>query len=359
MEQHKPAPASGPKDEISLKELILTLQEWVRYLFSKWLIIVIVGLLGGVIGLCVSLLKKDTYVGYLTFVLEENKSNGLGAYAGLASQFGIDLGGGSGSGVFSGDNIMTFLKSRMMIQKTLLSSITINNKETTLAEYYMDIYEWRKNWKGKPELQKIHFTPGMDTVKLNRTQDSLLLSMYRDLNTGQLDVMKPEKKLSFIAVQLTTVDETFSKVFIERLVKEATDFYIQTKTKKSQATVNRLQAKADSLEELLNKKTYSVAAAQDINMNPVRSVAKVGAEMGQRDKVVLQTMYGEVVKNLEMSRMAMSQETPLIQIVDPPMLPLEKKRLGKTKGIIVGGLLAGFLSIAFLLTMRLYKKIVA
>ncbi|WP_261387554.1 hypothetical protein [Chitinophaga pinensis] len=36
----------------------------------------------------------------MTFVLEDTKSGGLGAYAGLASQFGIDIGGGGGMGIF-------------------------------------------------------------------------------------------------------------------------------------------------------------------------------------------------------------------------------------------------------------------
>ncbi len=55
-------------------------------------------------------------------------------------------------------------------------------------------------------------------------------------------------------------------------------------------------------------------------------MASIGSELAMRDKTVLQTMYGEVVKNLEISKIAMAQETPIIQIVDMPILPLEKTK---------------------------------
>src|SRR5690554_5701975 len=91
-----PRPETRPtdNDEISLKELILKLQDWWRYLLSKWLIILIVGLLGGALGLLYSIYKKPTYVATLTFVLEEESKGGLGNLGGLAAMAGISVGGG-------------------------------------------------------------------------------------------------------------------------------------------------------------------------------------------------------------------------------------------------------------------------
>src|SRR5690554_6978570 len=83
-------------DEISLKELILKIQEWWRYLLSKWLVILIVGILGGILGLLYSLNKKPTYIASLTFVLEEESKGGLGSLGGLAAMAGINLGASGG-----------------------------------------------------------------------------------------------------------------------------------------------------------------------------------------------------------------------------------------------------------------------
>ena len=155
----------------------------------------------------------------------------------------------------------------------------------------------------------------------------------------------------------SVADKIFSKKFTERLVKEATDFYIQTKLQRSKVTVDKLQMKADSIELLLNRKTYSLAESQDLNLNPARSMAGIRTELAARDKLVLQTIFGEVVKNLELSKMAMAQETPIIQIVDRPVLPLKKNQTGIIKGIVIGGFLAGFATVFVLMLKRTYKLI--
>lgn len=347
------------EDEISLKDLILNIQGWIRYLLRKWLIILIFGLIGAGVGLTYSLISKTIYIAQLTFVLEDNKSGSLGMYTGLASQFGIDLGGGSGSGIFSGDNIIEFLRSRLMVEKTLLSPITYAGKTQSLADYYIEMNNLRESWSGDPALANLKFPINPDRKKFSIQQDSVLHAIYNTVVKTNLDVTKPDKKLSFLSVECSTTDEIFSKAFTERLVKEATDFYVQTKIQRSKITVDNLQSKFDSLQFLLNRKTYSVAASQDMNLNPARNMAGVTTELATRDKMVLQTMYAEVVKNLELSRMAMAQETPIIQIVDTPILPLKKEKLGKLKGLILGGLLGGFLIITGLLVRRIYNQIMS
>lgn len=347
------------EDTITLRDLILKLQEWWKYLFSKWLVIVVFSLVGAGLGLTRSLLGKINYVGELTFVLEDNQSSPFSSYIGLASQFGIDLGGGSTSGVFTGDNIMEFLRSRLMIEKALLSPVKVDGKEMSLADLYIESYEMRKGWGEKSGLKNLSFRPEDERAKFSLKQDSVLSLLYEMITESNLEIDKPDKKLNFISVKCTSVNETFSKVFTEQIVKEATNFYIDTKTKRNKINVDRLQAQADSLEMMLNRKTYSAAATQDLNLNPVRQVAGVSTELAMRDKLVLQTMYGEVVKNLELSKIAMAHETPVFQVVDTPIRPLEKQKFGKLKGLVLGGFLGGFLTALLLIIRKMYREIMS
>ena len=48
-------------DEISLKELVIKIKEWVDFLKSKWKSILITGIIGAVIGLTFALFEKPTY----------------------------------------------------------------------------------------------------------------------------------------------------------------------------------------------------------------------------------------------------------------------------------------------------------
>jgi uncharacterized protein involved in exopolysaccharide biosynthesis len=58
-----------------------------------------------------------------------------------------------------------------------------------------------------------------------------------------------------------------------------------------------------------------------------------------------------------MAKVTLMRETPLIQIIDRPTLPLKKDKPGKFKSLILGGLLAGFLSLVLLIIQRVGKQI--
>lgn len=345
------------EDEVTLKSLILKIQEWVKYLLSKWIIIFLAGVICAGLGFFYAYKTKVNYRAKLTFVLEDNKQGGIGSYSNLASQFGIDLGGSSSSGVFAGDNIMGFMMSRLMVEKTLLYSINVDGKVMSLADFYLSFNHIKDKWANDPLMKNFSLPPTSNRSMFTLQQDSVLQTIYEKILKGNLKIEKPDKKLSFIAVQCISPNETFSKKFTEILVSEATQFYIDTKTKRSKSNVDKLQAKADSLELLLNKKTYSAARAQDINMNPARRAATVNIELDTRDKMVLQTMYGEVLKNLEISKMSMAEEMPVIQIIDTPILPLEKIKMGKLKGLIMGGLLGGVLAALYFLLKKIFADI--
>jgi uncharacterized protein involved in exopolysaccharide biosynthesis len=66
-----------------------------------------------------------------------------------------------------------------------------------------------------------------------------------------------------------------------------------------------------------------------------------------------------VVVNLELAKLALRKETPLIQVIDRPILPLKKEKLGKLKSLILGGFLAGFLTVLVLIFKKLFAGILA
>lgn len=66
-------------NEISLKEILIKLKEWFAYLFSKWLIILIVGIIGGVLGLLYAIFSKPKYEASLSFILANNNENNSGS----------------------------------------------------------------------------------------------------------------------------------------------------------------------------------------------------------------------------------------------------------------------------------------
>lgn len=351
------------KDDLSLKDLLIKIQEWWRYLLSKWLIILVFGLIGSSLGLIFALYKKPVYTASTTFVLEDEKSGGVGNLAGLASMAGLDI-GGSGGGIFQGENILQLYKSRTILSQTLLTKVNVGNKDQLLVDYYIEFNKLRKGWDLKPELKNFNFVGDTTkfTISKKRLRDSILGEIVSNISKGNLTVSKPDKKLSTIQVDVKSQDELFSKMFNDVLVRNVSNFYVLTKTKKTLQNVRILQNKADSVRAVMNGAIYTAVAVADAtpNLNPTRQVQRVApAQRAQFSAETNKSILSEMVKNLEMTKMALLKETPLIQVIDQPIYPLKKEKFSKAKGILLGGIFGGIIICTILIIRRILKLILA
>jgi hypothetical protein len=346
-------------DEISLKELIQKIQEWIAYLKTKWKLIIGIAALGGIIGFVYASFQKTSYLATTTFVLEEDKGGGGGAMT-LASSFGFDLGGGGG-GLFSSSNIIELMKSRLVIEQTLLNPIVVGGKEMSLIEYYLQINKIRQSWSQKPALVNINFPVNADRTKFSLEQDSILYAISSGLISNNLVITQKDKKSSILSVTVKTESELFSKFFCEQLLKETSDFYIETKSKKSRLNVDILQHQADSIRAELNFAITGVATASDnvYNLNPALNVKRTPSTRRQVDVQANTAILTQLVAQLELSKVSLRKETPLVQVIDSPILPLEKEKLSRLKSLELGGFLAGFLTLLYLILRRSYRMIIS
>lgn len=339
--------------EFSFKKLISDRINDLKYVlqFKKSLALVL--LLAALAGALFAWKWPVTYTARLTFVIDDTKSSGGGGLAAIAGQFGFNLDGLSGaSGVLAGDNVQELLKSRRLIKNTLLSPY--NDKgDYSLADQYAKAYKLDKKWlKYSPNGQVIRFPVGGKNY--TRTQDSLLHEITKSIIEGQFGVAKTDKKLSFFEVNSTMRDEKLAYLFCTRMIKQGTDFFIQTKTGRMRNNVTRLQHRADSIGRILNKKTLAASSASQslLDLNPAYTSANANVETTERDKIILSTVFSETVKNLEASKMMLAQETPTVQIVDEPEFPLKKNRMKYASTILMFMIgFAGIYSI-YLITTR-------
>jgi len=349
-------------DEISLKELIQKIQEWIAYLKTQWKIIISIAALGGIIGFVYASFQKPNYLATTTFVLEEDKGGGggLGGALGLASSFGLDLGGGGG-GLFTSSNIIELMKSRLVVEKTLLNPVQVAGKEISLADYYIQINELKEDWTKKPTLANINFPVNADRTEFSLEQDSILQIISADLKNNNLTIIQKDKKVAIISLTVKTESELFSKLFCEQLLKETSDFYIETKSKKSRLNVDILQHQADSIRAELNSAITGVATASDnvYNLNPALNVKRTPSTRRQVDVQANTAILTQLVAQLELSKVSLRKETPLVQLIDRPILPLEKDKVGRLKSLVLGGFLGGFFIVLYLMVLNWYIKLFA
>ncbi|MDR2286146.1 MAG: hypothetical protein LBE04_01530 [Prevotellaceae bacterium] len=339
-------------DEISLKDLILKIIEIWKYLLSKWVVIVIVGLLSASLGLVYSIFKTPEYEAKLSFSVIEKGSSGSGLSA-LAGQFGFNV-GNSSEGVFSGNNMIELLRSRNLIERTLLSEVDVNKKRCRLIDYYRELNPPDKD----DEISgTISFPLGLDRTNFSRKQDSLLYVLEQEITVDKLSIDKRKKDVDIINITFLNKDELFAKLFTEMLIGIVSEFYIQTKTKNTKINLSMMEARADTVRREYEKALIDQAKYSDENMSPSRQIVRVEQQKIQTTIQLTGSTYAELTKNIEILKLDLAQQTPLVQVIDTPIMPLEKQRLGKIKGIILGGFLGGFLTVAWLLFVYFYKLI--
>lgn len=351
-------------DEISFKVFIIQLKDWYLFLLSKWRFYLFFGLFAGIIGFFYATTKPVNYTAKITFILEEGKSssNGLGGLASLAGQFGVDVGGGAGGSILSGDNILSYFKSPSLSREVLLTKYDSTNNET-IADRYAVIYRLNENWSKNKQIGNIKFAPLGSGAKYSRMQDSLLHKIIENIIATQFTVVRPDKKASFIDVSVTMQNELLAKLYCERIVQRVVERYINTKIQRQKVTVDKLQFRVDSIASLLQQKTLSGASLQNssstMDINPLyKTGTNVAVETTLRDKALLSTIFASVTQNLEMAKFTLSQETPVIQIIDAPILPLKMEKISRFKTSVFFSFGFVFAVIVFFVFKKMYGELI-
>jgi uncharacterized protein involved in exopolysaccharide biosynthesis len=342
------------RDYYSLQDVINTLKVFITYLRRKWWLLVLAIIAGGGLGAVYYFWQKPKYEAVTTFILEDKSSSNNGL-AGLASQFGFNLGSLSGGGnMFAGDNILTILKSKKVMEQVLLNDIdTTSHNEKSLADYYLEFSGVKKSWKNSKV--PIDFTLSNLKKRMDPKEDSILNDICHTIAKKNMKVDRVSKQGNIIQVKVTSRDCLFSRLLSERLVEEASKLYLEVKTSTLQNNVDQLQSRSDSLLYFLNRKSYSAAMSQQLDFNPGIKSAIVPVEIANRDKAVLGALYAEVTKNLELGKLMLAQQTPVIQVLDKSPELLSDNKKGLTFLILVFSFLS-FVFFFLLLSVAYFLK---
>jgi len=293
-----------------------------------------------ILGFLYGKLQPSSYKAITTFIVEDKSGRGAGGLSGLASQFGIDAGGltGGGAGLFDGDNVLEIIKSRGIIEKVLLTKMDNAPNTQTIADYYIQISNFKSAFENKNINSKsLNFIAIAEGAKHTVLQDSILYILYLEISKN-LTVEKRNKKSTIITLQISSPDQVFSKTFAEVLIKQTSDLYIDIKTGNLSKSISKIQRKADSLQNSL------VGIYQNsFQINMSRS------DFSERDKTFSSTLYAEVVKNLETLKLSLINQTPVIQVLDTPKLPLFDQRMPSKYFLLIGFAVGFVLSILYAL----------
>ena len=345
-------------DDFSLKALLDNIKNWVFFLKAKSKDIVKLSLLLLLLLLAYNYIKSPIHNAKTTFVLDsQSLSNSIGDVASLASLAGINASSFiDASGLFQIDNIQELYKSNSMIIETLLSKSIFNNNKVTLINRFGEIEKINKKWK--------KLGVDFDNYKISennkRLHDSILIEASEIIKEEYLIVDKPSRKTTILEIGFDHKDELLAKSFNENLVSIVNDFYFKTKTQKSGKNLEILQRQRDSVKKVLDKSILELANEDQRVPNP-NPLAKTNLVPYQKALIEVQSngaIYQQVVTQLELAKVTHRNNTPLIQIIDKPTLPLENSRLTFLECLIYGYFGGLLLSIIYFSLTRFYYSLI-
>jgi hypothetical protein len=346
-------------NEISFSDILLHIKTFFIIIKKKWHLIFFAGLFSATILLVTFWNEKPIYTAELSFAMEEEKagSGGLGGALGLASSFGIDIGGGAG-GAFSSTNLSELMKSRLILEKVLLKPISIYGQKTSLIEYYIKINHFEDKWLNNDNLGKVKFHAGEDINQFSFLKDSIFKIFYKELTSkGKLEIIQKDKKITIISVIVKNKDEIFAKLFCENLAKEVSNFYVESKSKKARINVEVLQKQVDSVKTELNFSIKNLAKEIDYvyNLNPALNSSGIASKKRQIDVQTNSEILKNLIIQLELAKISLRKETPLIQLIDVPKLPLDFNKFGKLKSFLLGLIFGVLVSTIYLIFKELNR----
>ena len=342
-------------DEIQLKDILIAFSEYKVYLLKNKFAIIACSVVFCILGVLISSIYDKKYEAALTFVVEDPKSGGgsLGAMSGIASQFGFDVGENSLT-TFSESNILELLKSRGAVESTLMQKVKIAGKEDLLIEHYLELNGIKANWNKEESFPSISYND-----KLTYKHDSVSGNIWRNIVEEKLVVAMQSDEASIIRLSYFSENEEFAKQFVEVLIDQMSKMYVIHQTAQAKNTLDFLQDRADSVFSELELAEEEFAKVKDINQRIVKASGRLKELQLMRRVEVLSAMYLEIIKNLELSKITLLNKTPIINIIDKPILPLEEDKISKLLAGIIGAFLGGFLSTSFFTFRKLFKDALA
>ncbi|MGB3548226.1 MAG: hypothetical protein WBA17_14725, partial [Saprospiraceae bacterium] len=298
--------------EISIREVILLIQDYLRVAWQRAWVIVLAAVLVGGYWAYDAYTTPLQYEAKLTFLINDQK--GGGGLTSILGQFGL----GGGEGEFNLNKIIALANSRGIAGTVLLDSLEIDGRNDLIANHLLREHELVDAWELEDSDEPGPYlitTANLDSLSQRQRRVMNQLYFYLTGPEGEpLVKTSSDETTNILKIVSQSRNEALALALSELLYEHLSEFYIEQTTGGSRRTVDKLQEKADSVLALLNGSEYSLAKTKDSRLGIIQSVTRVRETQLYRDVQIYSTMYGEVLKNLETASFALSTQTPFFKV---------------------------------------------
>ena len=270
-------------------------------------------------------IEEQVYTSYVKVLFPSNSGNNVGGLAGIASQFGVDIPGGSRAYLSNPSFFPELIKSRTFAEKILEK-----NFYTQKFEEELPLLSILTHGKNLPSVGK----------------DTLITNAQKKLN----GILKYESSSGFNIIKVTTFEALLAKQLAEAALLELEGLNRYYKNQTVREKINFIDNRIYSVNKDLEKSEKKLKEFKENNRQVISPALQLEQDRLNRDVEVQKGIFLTLKQQLELAKIEAVQQGSIVQVLDPPQIPLgpENKNLRRNMilALFVGlglGVLLGFL----------------
>lgn len=347
------------EEEIDIMAIILRLWE------KKWFIIKVTCVFA-VLGVFLALFTPKEYTASCVVVPETKggafSSSSLG---GLAAMAGINLGGASGGEMISPLMYDKLIKNINLRKELMQTPINWEGYEEpiTILDYYTNpdyaktsvLGTVKKYTIGLPFVILNAIRGKQETKDVELPSESPKLSAYTQSESRCINAFASsfsvvtDKKNGSVTIN-AKMPEALAAAQVAEAVKNLLQKYvIELKLQKAEVNYEYIKQRYDEAKVVFEDKQSEYAKFQDANKVLSTALSKAKEEQMRSEFTVAKNLFNELTTQLVQAEMKIKEDIPILTVVEPVQVPLERSKPQRAKIVFIWCFLGGVLGCGLIL----------
>lgn len=314
-------------------ETVLTFRDVVRFYKKNKFKIALSGAVFGIIGVGFSMLLPFKYVSSAKILPELQNKSSLSGFRALADLAGINLDNMQTSEAIRPDLYPSVLSSKpflMKVAKLKVQALDSRQPETVEQLYARQkspiggikgaLFGWlqRDNKDDSPNRLNGGLKVPAGVLMLSEKDARLLTALSASIVSGF------DKKTGIISVEVTAPDPVVAAWIAQFSIDYLTDYmnsYLKDKRSDQADFLMQQKLKAQTR---VREADRNLRAFRDRNKNPFLSLSTSEESKLQSEVNVAENLYSELSRQVEQAQIKKREESPVLQVLEPPQVPLKR-----------------------------------
>ena len=326
--------SNSQNDEIDLLPIL-------KKVWTNWRFVVRFSVFFAFIGVVVGLLSPVVYTSSSTFILSSGIDDKTSSIDGVASLVGINLGGITSDSQIPAIMYPTVVES-VEFKRQLLEEYIDQDKTLKLKSFLIDYHD----------VSLDDFTTKNNEFFVSEGDDNLFKILKKIIK------ISVNEKDGFVSISANMPTSEYAAITCINARKILQTIVINTKIKSAKENLNFTQEQLNLKKIEFDEIQDRIAYFEDSNLNIINSKYKNELSKLRAEFQIINSVYTELSKRLEQSKLQVNQDTPVFSIVKEASMPVLRSSPKRILMVLIFGVLGLLISVFYLICKKPLTQVI-